>query len=142
MEFSINGRVVNIDGSRKYIFPSDIFVKIFEGFAVIVSPSNGNWIVLDSQIQIDQVLKVYPTYSDDMNKVLEQVEGRLFEHSFIPDEDGFSLRIYLTNNCNLRCKHCFVFAANAFENELSMDEINKLIYRCNESGCNKIILKY
>ena len=152
MEFSINGRVVNIDGSRKYIFPSDIFVKIFEGFAVIVSPSNGNWIVLDSQIQIDmfklllkgdsidQVLKVYPTYSDDMNKVLEQVEGRLFEHSFIPDEDGFSLRIYLTNNCNLRCKHCFVFAANAFENELSMDEINKLIYRCNESGCNKIIL--
>ena len=152
MKISINDRIVHVADSKKYMFPNDIFVKIFEGFAVIVSPHNGNWIVLDSQMQIDmfklllkgasigQVLKLYPNCDGDMHKVIEQVEGRLFEHSFIPDEDGFSLRIYLTNNCNLRCKHCFVFASTAFENELSIEEINNLIYRCKESGCNKIIL--
>ena len=152
MEISINGKTLQISNSKTYKLPDDIFVKIFEGFAVIISPSNGNWIVLESQIQIDvfkllmngnsinQILDNYSDYIDDVHKVIEQIEGRSFEHRFIPSENGFSLRIYLTNNCNLRCHRCFVFASTAFENELSTKEIKNLIFKCDSFGCRKIIL--
>ena len=33
----------------------------------------------------------------------------------------------LTNACNLRCKHCFSFAGERLEDELSIDEIKKVL---------------
>lgn len=37
---------------RIFTFPSDIVAKNYGGYLLLISPSNGNWIVLESQIQV------------------------------------------------------------------------------------------
>ena len=77
---------------------------------------------------------------EDLYFVLRQIEGRNFEYKILADDNNFSLRLYLTNACNLRCKHCFVYAANAYADELSLTEIENLILTCNKHGAQKLIL--
>lgn len=42
--------------------------------------------------------------------------------------------IYLTNECNLRCKHCYMFAGVKNEDELTTNEIYKLLGDFSNSG--------
>ncbi len=44
----------------------------------------------------------------------------------------------LTNACNLRCKHCFSFAGERLEDELSIDEIKKVLGDLQDLGTMEI----
>ena len=152
MQLKISERSVIIPESKKYLFPDDIFVRMYDAFAIIISPQNGNWIVLETQEQIDifklllagkpirQILERFSNNLNDIYKVIQQVEGRSFDNRFDFEEKDFSLRIYMTNKCNLRCKHCFVYASEAHTDELTGTEITDLIKKCNAANCNKLIL--
>ena len=152
MQLMIGNRMITIPDSKKYSFPKDIFIKVYDTFAVIVSPQNANWIVLETQEQINifkllmegetigKVLRIFPANLNDIHKVIQQIEGRAFDSYFISEEENFSLRIYITNKCNLRCKHCFVYASDSYADELTCTEIIDLITRCNLAKCNKLIL--
>lgn len=40
----------------------------------------------------------------------------------------------LTNQCNLRCRHCYASAGEKLENELSLDEIKQLLRELSQAG--------
>jgi len=63
------------------------------------------------------------------SRVLIEIDDKAFYRAFSPPEQkSFSeLRLYLTQACNLRCRHCYKFAGRARENELTQDEIESLI---------------
>jgi len=48
--------------------------------------------------------------------------------------------LHITNECNLRCKHCYASAGKKLENELSLREIKKLIDDLYDLGTQYIIL--
>jgi len=48
--------------------------------------------------------------------------------------------LHITNQCNLRCKHCYASAGEKLENELSLKEIKKLIDDLDVLGTQYIIL--
>jgi radical SAM protein with 4Fe4S-binding SPASM domain len=48
--------------------------------------------------------------------------------------------LHITNQCNLRCKHCYASAGQKLENELSLAEIKKLIDDLDKLGTQYIIL--
>lgn len=144
-------RKLEVDDEKVYLVPSDIKTVIYKGFQLIISPSNGNWIVIENQLQMDifsglelglsvgKLIKKYAKNIEELKKVLIQIEGKYFGETTNIKEESFTLRLYLTNNCNLRCKHCFMYASNELENELPSDEIMKLIDKCHEHGSNKVI---
>lgn len=152
MKININGRTEDIPAWKKYSLPEDICAKTYGGYMLLISPSSGKWIVLDSQCQIEifksfmkgltvsEVMKKFGSDTEEISRVLTQIEGKNFVRSFINDEDGFNLRLYLTNKCNLRCSHCFMYASDALEDELAYDEIYELLERCRNYGCVKVIL--
>lgn len=153
MDIEYNDFTCSIDENKIYSLPSDIIIIHRYGFWLYISPKNGSWIVLETQTQRDvfrhifsrstvgDIFKQFDGYEEDVKYVLAQIEGKHLEHTFKSfDDDSFELRIYLTNNCNLRCKHCFMYADNSFENELSKEEIITLIKKSAEAGATKLIL--
>ncbi|MBQ7561744.1 MAG: radical SAM protein [Synergistaceae bacterium] len=121
---------------------------------LVISPDSGKWIVLDSQSQINifkafmngmnlsEVLEKFSSEINEVKSVVTQIEGRGMAQKYLlpDDEESFNLRLYLTNNCNLRCNHCFMYASSALENELTFDEICSLLENARRYGCRKIIL--
>ncbi|MFL0194443.1 radical SAM protein [Clostridium sp. WILCCON 0269] len=142
---------LKVSNEKIYVVPSDIETVIYKGFRLIISPSNGNWIVIENQLQMNIFLDIelglsvgkligkYAKSLEELKKVLVQIEGKHFDEIINIQEESFPLRLYLTNNCNLRCKHCFMYASNELKNELSTDEIKRLIDKCYEYGSDKII---
>ena len=86
--------------------------------------------------------------SDDKNKVnLSKFKGglakeELLTSDIIPIKNkrsyGLSspqrISLNITRKCNLRCKHCFTSAGNADEDELTTEELFKLIDQMKEAG--------
>ena len=152
MLIKTGARSLDIPPEKRYHLPQDLSVKMYSGFALLISPENGNWIVLENQVQIDiykalmngksvgEVSEDFKQNANEIHSVLRQIEGRHFEFKISADENNFALRIYLTNACNLRCRHCFVYAGTAHSEELSLEEIENLITSCHEDGANKLIL--
>lgn len=72
-----------------------------------------------------------------------QLEARSFEnqdvHSCIYN-DVKTLQLYLTNACNLRCPHCYMFAGSKSKEELSTEEIFSVIDGYKGQGGEKVTL--
>lgn len=154
MKLDILGRLVELSTEKTYSLPDDIVPKHVDGFLLLVSPSNGNWIVVDNQLQADivkafirgqSIEKVMRNFNldevnSDLQYILRQIEGKHFTETILPDEDSFMLRLYVTNKCDLRCKHCFMYAGEQAGNELSLQEIQDIIRTSKNGGCSKVIL--
>ncbi len=154
MKLDILGRLVELSTEKTYSLPDDIVPKHVDGFLLLVSPSNGNWIVVDNQLQADivkafisgqSIEKVIRNFNldevnSDLQYILRQIEGKRFTETILPDEESFVLRLYVTNKCDLRCKHCFMYAGEQAGNELSLQEIQDIIRTSKNGGCSKVIL--
>lgn len=139
------------DIDSEIFFPNDITPISYGGFLLLVSPSNANWIVLKNQIQVDIIKKLILHHSKkklieefhqhiaDVEYIINEIEKRHFCEKMIHTEEGFTLRIYLTNSCNLRCKHCFMYAGAPLENELKYEEIIEILNQSKQHGCIKVI---
>ena len=152
MKFNYLDFSVEVLEKDVFAIPSDVEVVERYGFYIVVSPSNGTWIILENKEQleiffmfmqyesIEMVLKKN-MFLEDVQFVVCQLLGKHFCDVYETRiEDNFALRIYLTNNCNLRCSHCFMYAGNKYENELTENEILEIIKLSNEKGANKLIL--
>ena len=66
---------------------------------------------------------------NDVNYVVTQIEAKHLcnkkTHSAIDEERG--LHLYLTNKCNLCCPHCYMYSGKAYKDELTTEEVLRLI---------------
>lgn len=148
----MSNNLLEMSKEKKYIFPKNIVPKSFGGYLLLIAPESGNWIVLENQDQIiiakelqrgdtvQDIIAKFPTiHKIDILAVLKELEGKHFCEKMEPQDSRFTLRIYLTNKCNLRCKHCFMYATDTLENELTYDEIIELLNKSKKGGCEKVI---
>ena len=154
MIFSWAEHQFDVPSDKIYRLPRRVVEVVRYGFRLMIAVDSGNWIVLENDIQknifdelngglaVSEVLSRHSDHVEDVHYVVAKLEGRHFEFEYIPEdyERNFSLRIYLTNNCNLRCRHCFMYADKSFENELTPNEIRELILNCQHNGAEKLIL--
>lgn len=122
-------------------FPAGIVLKQCDDKWVVVSPETANWIVLESERQeilLNRLIKgqtVGDVYAEaersgmipEYKRLLAAISVRKFANvDGVPAVDAIqdfdTLNIYLTNACNLRCRHCFVKAGKALANELTENE--------------------
>jgi radical SAM protein with 4Fe4S-binding SPASM domain len=144
------------DVTEKINLPSSLHTKIINDLYIVIAPCYPNWIVLDKQeyellqyFQRDTIIdsmllfkKIFDQ-SDDKTleiakKLLKKIESaRFYFNSKIKSEDKIGditkkIQLNLTNNCNLRCNHCFLSAGKEVKNEL---EMKKLIPFLDEIFC-------
>lgn len=142
----------NININKRYDLPENLKVINYDGAIIVVAPDYAKWIVLDSQAQVS-VLSYFknghtiqealnnPSLSDnDINYTVTQIEARKFYSKKIQSSTkrNHSLHLYLTNKCNLSCPHCYMFSGKPNDNELSTEEVIKLLqdYRNYMQGKN------
>ena len=117
-----------IDVSMIYDFQRNYVIRQCEDQYLVINPLDSNWLVLSSEeLLIFEYLKsnsieqaINKFEEDDVISVVTQIEAKEFyiTHS-IHFFDDKSLFVYLTNKCNLKCNHCYMFSG-----EYSIEEID------------------
>mgnify|MGYP000793211504 FL=1 len=134
-------------------FPNEIVVEKINNFYLIIAVQTANWIVLYNARQMDflNMLRSGKCVGDiietvdseeamgDLKIVLAAIFARRFAgvNAEVTKEylEGYKmLNIYITNACNLKCKHCFMLSGNKLENELTLGDWMKVLTSFKENG--------
>lgn len=130
-----------IDIEKKYNIPSNLIEVTIDDKILIISVDTSNWIVLNDEEEkiifnklksdsIEKVAEFIEKQGIELNKlisVLTQIEAKDFENTKVTYPENQGMYMYLTNKCNLRCKHCYMFAGEEKLNELTTEEIFKVL---------------
>ena len=134
-------------------FPEAIEIKKVGKYILVISVETANWLVLSSSYQLDllnqlrqgccvgDIAEVIDT--EQKFKEFQTLLAAIFARKFaavgeLPKKEyleGYRmLNIYVTNACNLRCKHCFMNSGVRLKNELPVEEWIKILTEFRENG--------
>ena len=143
---------ITIDENKKYIFPKNIKKVYYKDIFLIISPETANWIILqnNAQLRFFELLKYLDLKSackkedfkkEDIIQVLVQIEAKQFCNTKVLSSTAGkeSIHFYLTNACNLRCPHCYMFSDVKKENELTTEEICLFLEKYKENNGHKVV---
>lgn len=137
---------IELNPNRIYIMPPKIVIQNFEDKILIISPDTVNWILLHNlnQQKIYETLSSGATIADVMQKfsktrsdvlsVLKELEAKRFENTNVNYPRSNGMYVYLTNKCNERCRHCYMYAGEKLGDELSTIEIENLLESFSKCG--------
>lgn len=154
------------DANSKVDFPHNTVSKDIDGYHIVIAPEYPNWIVLDDQeYEIFKILSentiidglneyyaAFPGNTEDdcvlaFTDFLTKVEDcQFYEDATSEEEDPVEsikkkVHITMTNNCNMRCPHCFVSAGIVDKQELKVDEILAVVERIKKiNGSTDIVV--
>lgn len=146
--------------------PLHTIKRQIDEYVVILAPKYPNWIVLDQdELMLYESLEQHKSIIQAMDEfaiarqcedevVIEKMTALLskiddtsfYDGADSVDEepiDSFNklVHINLTNNCNLRCSHCYMAAGKTKEVRLDVDSILKIIDKINEkNGSSDIVI--
>lgn len=143
----------NINSCDRFYFAGEIKFSSYEEGWLVISVHSGNWIVIRTELQkkiLEEFVKGYTvgeiipliTNADEMNQ-LKDLLGAIFARQFasttespnIQYLEGYKmLNCYLTNACNLRCKHCFMHSGQKLQSELTTDEWKRVLKEFHDEG--------
>lgn len=120
---------------RKTINDKFVYYK-YDNHYILINSSNGAWLVYDTQSELNNAINLILNFSN------ENTGNKTSYHKFLKEIQPYknpTLHLYLTNKCNLRCEHCYMRAESNLEEELTFDEVVKLITDFKNNGGEKII---
>ena len=127
---------LELNPQKIYSLPKTTHIEKIDHYYLVISPDTANWILVQNENQLEiyknlasgksviDVIQNYPQEQiNDVIHILTELEAKNFENKHVnyPQEQG--MYIYLTNRCNQRCAHCYMYAGEEKEQELSTLEI-------------------
>ena len=154
------------DVNSKVSFPRNTVCREIDNYHIVLAPDYPNWIVLDDQeYEIFRILSTktiidglnefyaaFPGNTEDdcvaaFTDFLAKIEDCQFYEDAVSEEEEpvesikKKVHITVTNNCNMRCPHCFVAAGIVARQELKVEEILAVIGKINEiNGSTDIVV--
>lgn len=124
-------------------FPAEISIKKYEDKNLVIYTEGVLWLVftdeeleiynaLSSGRSIQETLEIFD--EETVVNVLSQIEAKQFEHPITREPHEKNMYIYLTNNCNERCRHCYMFAGDICIEEMSSEIWKKVLYEYKSYG--------
>lgn len=120
--------------------PSPLFVENYDNKTLVISRESANWLLLNNSRQLEIfdfladgncVSELFQHFPPDAQKdiyhVLVELEAKNFEDMTVQHPQEHGIYVYLTNRCNQRCRHCYMYAGENTSNELSISEIVNLL---------------
>lgn len=129
---------VEVSEAKVYHLPAFQIVK-YKGQYLAIAAELATWLVLQNEIQLSifkmlqknapvgEIIREYETCQEDIAYVLTQIEAKRIETA--APKSVFSntkLHLHVTNQCNMRCPHCYMKSGKSHDDELSTDEIKSL----------------
>ena len=131
-DYEENEREAEVDLTKVYCFPKELVVRKHNGVYLIIYTEGILWLVLENEEELKafQLLRngssieetLQNVNEDAVIRVVTQIEAKDFEHPKRNENTDRSIYIYLTNKCNQRCRHCYMFAGDIEFKELSNEQ--------------------
>ena len=140
-----------ISEDTKFTLPVKIKKVIYKEKIFVISPETASWIILENEEQwqffqlltsfdLGNALKQFNGAYDNAQYTVTQIVAKHFDNQIVkPKNNGGSMQMYLTNECNMRCPHCYMFAGLKKDRELSTKEIFDIISSFKKHGGNNIV---
>lgn len=143
-----NEREEEVDLTKVYHFPDELVLREYNGFFLVIYTEGILWLVLENE----EELKAFKMLRDGKSieevfrdvaerfviNVVTQIEAKNFENPVKNENTERNIYIYLTNRCNQRCRHCYMFAGDVDYNELSCVQWMDVLRDFKESGGNGV----
>ena len=119
---------VEVDLNKRFHFPSELVVRRYKDNNIIIYTEGVSWLVVSDEekkvfdflLSGGSIAEALAQFEEDnVVNVISQIEAKQFETPIVRQVDENSIYIYLTNNCNERCKHCYMYAGDIKIEELS-----------------------
>lgn len=142
-----------LDSNDTLYFPKQIVYRDYQSICLAIAVDTANWIILDNQYQKDVLQKLIngmtigsvvlaattKTERKHINNLLSKIIARHFaSKNHIPNLQDItvlkSINIYLTNECNLRCRHCFMNSGSKMKDELNTEEWLRVLSDLKKAG--------
>lgn len=132
---------INVD--KIFKFPKNICIEKYKDLYLVIYMDGVCWLVLSEQEKkIFDVLASGASIAYALDRydeeivinVITQIIAKGFEHPLMIENEEKDMYIYLTNNCNQRCKHCYMYAGDFQFEELSPDLWKKVLHDFKENG--------
>lgn len=142
---------LELDPQKIYTLPHPLSVETVDDCFLIISSETANWLLLQNELQLEifkrlsagesvlDVIRSLPESAQaDIYNVLVELEAKQFEDTTVQHPQEHGMYIYLTNRCNQRCKHCYMFAGEENGTELSLREITSVLKAFAQHGGNVV----
>lgn len=140
-----------ISEDTKFTLPVKIKKVIYKEKIFVISPETASWIILENEEQwqffqlltsldLGNALKQFCGAYENAQYTVTQIVAKHFDNQLVkPKNNGGSMQMYLTNECNMRCPHCYMFAGLKKDRELSTKEIFDIISSFKKHGGKNIV---
>ena len=140
-----------ISEDTKFTLPVKIKKVIYKEKIFVISPETASWIILENEEQwqffqlltsldLGNALKQFCGAYENAQYTVTQIVAKHFDNQLVkPKNNGGSMQMYLTNECNMRCPHCYMFAGLKKDRELSTREIFDIISSFKKHVGNNIV---
>lgn len=138
---------LELDPNKKYTMPHPVITVAIDNKFLAIARETGNWVLLENNRQREifdalseghRVAELFDLFSSDdrsnIIRVLTELEAKCFESTDIRYPQQHGMYVYLTNRCNQRCQHCYMYAGTELDQELSTDEIQSLLKNFSKCG--------
>jgi len=139
---------IEIDMNKVYSLPKEIKIVKYKQYYLVIYTEGIMWIVL----QDEEELAVFNDLNSNKNieylvneyseqaamNVIMQIEAKKFEKPKKFELDESNVYIYLTNNCNQRCKHCYMYAGDIKVDELHYEKWIDILTSLKKAGCKGV----
>lgn len=138
---------LELNPHKIYKMPNPVVVESVDSCFLAIARDAANWILLKNERQLEIfnclssgtcVLDLFNSFSQeaygDIYAVLVELEAKQFENTIIQHPQEHGMYMYLTNRCNQRCLHCYMYAGAANASELSTKEIHEILESFSQSG--------
>lgn len=139
---------VEIDWDKIYLLPSNIKVIKYKDVFLVIYTEGILWIVLKNQEELDvfnavrekkNIKYLFKNFSEEsVSNVIVQIEAKKFDNPITIEEDEKNVYIYLTNNCNERCRHCYMYAGDINIEEVEPHKWIDVLNRLKQIGCEGV----
>lgn len=139
---------LELDLDKFYSLPNEIKIIKHNNVYLAIYTEGISWIILQDEEEkslFEDILSqktiryLFNNYSEEsVYNVIVQLEAKKFETPFINEDTDKNAYIYLTNNCNQRCKHCYMFAGDIAIQELSVDKWMSVLTELKSAGYNGV----
>ena len=139
---------VEIDFGKRYCLPSEIKVVKYKDAYLAIYTEGVSWIVLQDDEELDifkairerksieYLFNNFPEVS--VSNVIMQIEAKKFDKSITIENNEKYVYIYLTNNCNERCRHCYMYAGDIKIEEVEADKWIDVLNGLKQVGCEGV----
>ena len=138
-----------LDLNKTYNLPKEIRTIKYQNKYLAIYIKGTTWIVLNDDTELEIFNRIYNKHvtleelfkkydNDAVINVVMQIEAKKFDRPIVKYSGVKDICIYLTNNCNQRCRHCYMYAGDIKIDEVDYKKWIELLKRLKNIGYNGV----